>query len=321
MRSGSPPALAGGRACLLFALDGGMAPRWDLDVGARISVEVPPQGWSERSVPSRAAVAHAVMHPLHLASGVQIHGDGALTCWGGAAPTCCCKLRIRDWRHGHRRQSVCDSSSRRGSSLRLQGGCLGPAEEQDLEDRPRGTGRVGGSTTTALSQLRPDLGILVGGTNRQSEFVQVDTRDAGMLEEALQGVDLVVHTADPFQRAEEYTVLQTAISTKTPYIDVCDHEQAKVAGVPAITTAGIYSGVSNDFRTQFSLTFPMAITPSDLVKAALIRWPTCRCEPLYPIPETSMRKADKSSDPSVLHSDILLHNNCNQKRSSGSACS
>ncbi|XP_021301997.1 uncharacterized protein LOC8063268 [Sorghum bicolor] len=125
-----------------------------------------------------------------------------------------------------------------------------------------------------------------------------------MLEEALQGVDLVVHTADPFQRAEEYTVLQTAISTKTPYIDVCDHEQAKVAGVPAITTAGIYSGVSND-----------------LVKAALIRWPTCRCEPLYPIPETSMRKADKSSDPSVLHSDILLHNNCNQKRSSGSACS
>ncbi|KAG0530173.1 hypothetical protein BDA96_05G162500 [Sorghum bicolor] len=43
-----------------------------------------------------------------------------------------------------------------------------------------------------------------------------------MLEEALQGVDLVVHTAGPFQRAEECTVLQAAISTKTPYIDVCD---------------------------------------------------------------------------------------------------
>lgn len=77
-----------------------------------------------------------------------------------------------------------------------------------------------------------------------------------MLEEALQGVDLVVHTAGPFQRAEECTVLQAAISTKTPYIDVCDdtdyswrakgfHEQAKAAGVPAITTAGIYPGVSN----------------------------------------------------------------------------
>ena len=29
-----------------------------------------------------------------------------------------------------------------------------------------GTGRVGGSTATALSKLRPDLGILVGGRNR-----------------------------------------------------------------------------------------------------------------------------------------------------------
>ena len=119
------------------------------------------------------------------------------------------------------------------------------------------------------------------------------------------GVDLVVHTAGPFQRAEDCTVLQAAISTKveqwhakllrlnsisykycvkfpdkikqcltqspanaigwhnfkyfteqTAYIDVCDdtdyswrakgfHEQAKSAGVPAITTAGIYPGVSN----------------------------------------------------------------------------
>ncbi|WVZ54574.1 hypothetical protein U9M48_005351 [Paspalum notatum var. saurae] len=130
------------------------------------------------------------------------------------------------------------------------------------------TGRVGGSTAAALSKLRPDLSILVGGRNREkgesfaaklgerSEFVQVDTRSASMLEKALQGVDLVVHTAGPFQRAEECTVLQAAISTKTPYIDVCDdmdyswrakgfHEQAKAAGVPAITTAGIYPGVSN----------------------------------------------------------------------------
>jgi hypothetical protein len=29
-----------------------------------------------------------------------------------------------------------------------------------------GTGRVGGSTAAALSKLRPDLGILVGGRNR-----------------------------------------------------------------------------------------------------------------------------------------------------------
>nr|CAB3490870.1 unnamed protein product [Digitaria exilis] len=114
-----------------------------------------------------------------------------------------------------------------------------------------GTGRVGGSTATALSKLRPDLSILVGGRNRekgeslatklgaQSEFVQVDTRNTSVLEKALQdAIDTL-----PF-------------SEQTAYIDVCDdtdyswrakgfHEQAKAAGVPAITTAGIYPGVSN----------------------------------------------------------------------------
>ncbi|KAF2909434.1 hypothetical protein DAI22_11g025400 [Oryza sativa Japonica Group] len=77
-----------------------------------------------------------------------------------------------------------------------------------------------------------------------------------MLEEVLQDVDLVVHAAGPFQRENECTVLQAAIATKTAYIDVCDdtdyswrakgfHEQAKDCGIPAITTAGIYPGVSN----------------------------------------------------------------------------
>ncbi|XP_052138554.1 uncharacterized protein LOC127757153 isoform X2 [Oryza glaberrima] len=131
-----------------------------------------------------------------------------------------------------------------------------------------GTGRVGGSTATALSKLRPDLNILIAGRNREkgeslasklgeeSEFVQVDIRDRNMLEEALQDVDLVVHAAGPFQRENECTVLQAAIATKTAYIDVCDdtdyswrakgfHEQAKDCGIPAITTAGIYPGVSN----------------------------------------------------------------------------
>ncbi|GJN07047.1 hypothetical protein PR202_ga24837 [Eleusine coracana subsp. coracana] len=131
-----------------------------------------------------------------------------------------------------------------------------------------GAGRVGGSTATALSKLRPDLSILIGDRNRekgesfaaklgeQSEFVQVDTQNASMLEKALQGVDLVVHAAGPFQREQKCAVLEAAISTKTAYIDVCDdtdyswrakglHEQAKAAGVPAITTAGIYPGVSN----------------------------------------------------------------------------
>ncbi|BAF29126.2 Os12g0137200 [Oryza sativa Japonica Group] len=89
-----------------------------------------------------------------------------------------------------------------------------------------GTGRVGGSTATALSKLRPDLNILIAGRNREkgeslasklgeeSEFVQVDIRDRNMLEEVLQDVDLVVHAAGPFQRENECTVLQAAIATK-----------------------------------------------------------------------------------------------------------
>ncbi|CAO2143213.1 unnamed protein product [Urochloa humidicola] len=131
-----------------------------------------------------------------------------------------------------------------------------------------GTGRVGWSTATALSKLRPDLNILIGGRNREkgislasklgerSKFVQVDIHDPSMLEEALYGVDLVVHAAGPFQREDKCTVLEAAISTKTPYVDVCDnmdyswrakgfHEQAKASGVPAIITAGICPGVSN----------------------------------------------------------------------------
>ncbi|KAJ4780233.1 hypothetical protein LUZ62_064490 [Rhynchospora pubera] len=131
-----------------------------------------------------------------------------------------------------------------------------------------GTGRVGGSTATALSKLCPSLQIQVAGRNREkgaalvsklgekSEFVELDINNTRMLERALDGVDLVVHTAGPFQRQEKCTVLEAAISTKTAYIDVCDdteyswrakgfHNEAVAAGIPAITTAGIYPGVSN----------------------------------------------------------------------------
>ncbi|GLJ50611.1 hypothetical protein SUGI_1078270 [Cryptomeria japonica] len=59
-----------------------------------------------------------------------------------------------------------------------------------------------------------------------------------------------------FQREEKCTVLETAISTKTAYIDACDdwrysclaktfHEKSVAAGVPAITARRIYPGVSN----------------------------------------------------------------------------
>ncbi|XP_004505659.1 uncharacterized protein [Cicer arietinum] len=131
-----------------------------------------------------------------------------------------------------------------------------------------GTGRVGGSTATALSNLCPDLRIVVAGRNREkgealvaklggnSGFARVDIDDINSLETALKGVDLVVHAAGPFQQAEKCSVLEAAINTKTAYIDVCDDttyacrakslmSRALAANVPAITTAGIYPGVSS----------------------------------------------------------------------------
>lgn len=131
-----------------------------------------------------------------------------------------------------------------------------------------GTGRVGGSTAVALSNLCPDLQILVAGRNREkaealtaklggnSSFARVDIDDANSLETALKSVDLVVHAAGPFQCAERCSVLEAAINTKTAYVDVCDDtsysrrakslmNRAIAANVPAITTGGIYPGVSN----------------------------------------------------------------------------
>ncbi|KAL5698249.1 hypothetical protein ACHQM5_029314 [Ranunculus cassubicifolius] len=97
---------------------------------------------------------------------------------------------------------------------------------------------------------------LVSKLGENSEFVEVDIENVRALESALRDVDLVVHAAGPFQRAEKCTVLEAAISTKTAYMDVCNdadysiqaksfHEKAVAANIPAITTAGIYPGVSN----------------------------------------------------------------------------
>ncbi|XP_021899228.1 uncharacterized protein LOC110815653 isoform X1 [Carica papaya] len=131
-----------------------------------------------------------------------------------------------------------------------------------------GTGRVGGSTAIALSNLCPELRVIIGGRNREkgdamaaklgknSEFAEVNIDEVESLKTALSEADLVVHTAGPFQQAEKCTVLEAAIETKTAYIDVCDDtsyafraksfkDRAIAANIPAITTGGIYPGVSN----------------------------------------------------------------------------
>ncbi|KAK6937188.1 Saccharopine dehydrogenase, NADP binding domain [Dillenia turbinata] len=113
-----------------------------------------------------------------------------------------------------------------------------------------GTGRVGGSTALALSNLCPHLRIIVAGRNREkgaamvatlgenSEFAPVDIDNVNSLQDALTDVDLVFHAAGPFQQAKKCTVLEAAINTKFK-------NKALAAQIPAITTGGIYPGVSN----------------------------------------------------------------------------
>ncbi|BBN07033.1 hypothetical protein MPTK1_4g00390 [Marchantia polymorpha subsp. ruderalis] len=131
-----------------------------------------------------------------------------------------------------------------------------------------GTGRVGGSTARALAATDPAVQIVLAGRNREkgealakelgegTQFSQFDFEDAETLKSILSEVDLVVHAAGPFQRRTNCNVLEAALATKTAYIDVCDdqdfskrakgyHQQAIDANVPAMTTTGIYPGVSN----------------------------------------------------------------------------
>lgn len=42
------------------------------------------------------------------------------------------------------------------------------------------------------------------------------------LQSLIAGSDLVLHTAGPFQHSHNFNVIEAAIETKTPYIDVCD---------------------------------------------------------------------------------------------------
>ncbi|XP_024046977.1 uncharacterized protein LOC18050505 isoform X3 [Citrus clementina] len=97
---------------------------------------------------------------------------------------------------------------------------------------------------------------MVSTLGKNSEFAEVNIYNEGSLLMALRDVDLVVHAAGPFQQAPKCTVLEAAIETKTAYIDVCDDtiysqraksfkDRAIAANIPAITTGGIYPGVSN----------------------------------------------------------------------------
>ncbi|KAB2074158.1 hypothetical protein ES319_A07G133900v1 [Gossypium barbadense] len=97
---------------------------------------------------------------------------------------------------------------------------------------------------------------MVATLGKNSEFAEVNINNKDSLEAALSDVDLVVHAAGPFQQSQKCTVLEAAIETQTAYLDVCDDTnyafraksfkgRAVDANIPAITTGGVYPGVSN----------------------------------------------------------------------------
>ena len=133
-----------------------------------------------------------------------------------------------------------------------------------------GTGRVGASTAAALLKAVPSAKISLASRKQESYDAAVERRpelrpatrrsvdidDPSSLLAAIKGADLIIHTAGPFQRRQDCNVLEACIAAGVPYLDVCDdtaysqrakalHSKAEAAGVPAITTGGIYPGVSN----------------------------------------------------------------------------
>jgi len=134
-----------------------------------------------------------------------------------------------------------------------------------------GTGRVGSATASAIRRAMGNRGELtLGGRTREraseakarhaelvdAAFVEVDVLDKQSVMRAIEGADLVVNTAGPFQRRESCAALEAAIELGVKYLDVCDDasygarakklsDKAKASGTAAITCAGIYPGVSN----------------------------------------------------------------------------
>ena len=132
---------------------------------------------------------------------------------------------------------------------------------------------MGSSAAAALLRQEPGVALVLAGRTESSfaaaverhpslrstscAFAACDCSDRASLASVIAGADLVVHSAGPFQGGgDECAVLDAAIANGVPYLDVCDDaEYAKTckskskaaanAGVPCVTTGGIYPGVSN----------------------------------------------------------------------------
>jgi NAD(P)-dependent dehydrogenase (short-subunit alcohol dehydrogenase family) len=161
-----------------------------------------------------------------------------------------------------------------------------------------GSGRVGGSVTTQL--LKHGAQVIVGGTRSASfteskrrwsvvvpgldvesvQFRSLNREDTASIACVLDEnrVDLVVHTAGPFQGKvkAQNGVLEACLNKNVPYIDVCDDyctataaktKYSEQARVPCIVSTGCWPGVSSLMAKQLVskvLQSNPTLTPADL---------------------------------------------------------
>lgn len=160
-----------------------------------------------------------------------------------------------------------------------------------------GTGRVGTETIRSLVKVSPiPLKISIAGrserrgkqissmlTNNNKilsthtneyNFVPIELSDKAQLSSLISAHDLVIHTAGPFQRRENPTlVLESAMSAKVPYMDVCDdlshareckklHDLAQQQSYTGLISTGIYPGLSNLLAAEACSRLPDGVADS-----------------------------------------------------------
>ena len=143
-----------------------------------------------------------------------------------------------------------------------------------------GTGRVGGSAARWALELGRAEGVAPGevllcgrgperfpaakarveaalppGLRGRLAFEACDAEDAAAVQRLAEGCDLVINAAGPFQGRRDPAALRGAIAAGCSYMDVCDETplvaagqalsaEAEARGVAAVTSGGIWPGVS-----------------------------------------------------------------------------
>jgi len=130
------------------------------------------------------------------------------------------------------------------------------------------TGRMGGAIAKSLIIHANDVEVIVAGRRREvgqsyarqlgprASFRHVDITDPVSLRQGLEGVDLVCHSAGPFQHGPHPAVLDAALAAGVHYLDIADdieyaraakqrHGRMQAKGLSAIVNGGIFPGYSN----------------------------------------------------------------------------